>query len=75
VRFKLDENLSRSAADLIRTAGHDAVTVASQGLGGAADETLFEVGTAESRALVTLGSRFWASASLQSRPGAGIVVL
>jgi predicted nuclease of predicted toxin-antitoxin system len=54
VKFKLDENLSRRAADLIRAAGHDAVTVASQGLRGAADETLFEVYRRESRALVTL---------------------
>jgi hypothetical protein len=41
VRFKLDENLSRCAADLIRAAGHDAVTVASEGLRGAPDEKLF----------------------------------
>jgi len=34
VRFKLDDNLSRRAADLIRPAGHDAVTVASEGLRG-----------------------------------------
>jgi predicted nuclease of predicted toxin-antitoxin system len=54
VRFKLDENLSRRAADLICAAGHDAVTVANQGLRGAADETLFEVCRRESRALVTL---------------------
>jgi hypothetical protein len=43
VRFKLDESLSRRATDLIRAAGHDAVTVVSQGLRGAADETLFKV--------------------------------
>jgi predicted nuclease of predicted toxin-antitoxin system len=54
VKFKLDENLSRRAADLIRAAGHDTVTVVSQGLRGAADETLFEVCAAESRALVTM---------------------
>ena len=54
MKFKLDENLSRRAADLIRAAGHDAVTVASEGLRGAADETLFEVCMRESRALVTL---------------------
>jgi hypothetical protein len=34
VRFKLDEKLSRRAADLIRANGHDAVTVASEGLRG-----------------------------------------
>jgi predicted nuclease of predicted toxin-antitoxin system len=53
VKLKLDDNLSRRAADLIRTAGHDAATVFSQGLRGAADETLFEVRGRESRALVT----------------------
>jgi predicted nuclease of predicted toxin-antitoxin system len=59
VRFKLNENMSRRAADLIRAAGHDAVTtVVSQGLRGAADETLFEICTAESRALVTLDRDF-----------------
>ena len=54
MKFKLDENLSRHAADLIRAAGHDAVTVASQGLRGTLDETLFEVCRHEGRALVTL---------------------
>jgi predicted nuclease of predicted toxin-antitoxin system len=39
VKFKLDEDLSRRAADLIHAAGHDTVTVVSQGLRGAADET------------------------------------
>jgi hypothetical protein len=80
VKFKLDENLSRRAADLIRAAGHDTVTVVSQGLRGAADETLFEMCAAESRALVTLDRpraspatdrRFkpggWASASISAR--------
>ncbi|MGA7867599.1 MAG: DUF5615 family PIN-like protein [Stellaceae bacterium] len=54
VKFKLDENISRRTADLIRTAGHDGVTVANQGLRGAADETLFEVCRRESRVLVTV---------------------
>ena len=27
MKFKLDENLSRSVADLFRAAGHDAMTV------------------------------------------------
>jgi predicted nuclease of predicted toxin-antitoxin system len=58
VKFKLDENLSRRAADPIRAAGHDTVTVVSQGLRGAADETLFEVCAAESRALVTMDRDF-----------------
>jgi predicted nuclease of predicted toxin-antitoxin system len=48
VKLKLDENLSRRAANLMRSAGHDAVTVGNQGLSGAADETLFEVCKRES---------------------------
>ena len=40
MKFKLYENLSRRAANLIRAAGHDAVTVADQGLRAAADEGL-----------------------------------
>jgi predicted nuclease of predicted toxin-antitoxin system len=54
VKLKLDENLSRRAADLIRTAGHDVATSVSQGLRGAADELLFDVCKQESQVLVTL---------------------
>jgi predicted nuclease of predicted toxin-antitoxin system len=75
VKFKLDENLSRRAADLIRAAGHDAVTVVSQGLRGAADETVFEVCTAESRALVTLDRDFGQVLRYPPAASAGIVVL
>jgi predicted nuclease of predicted toxin-antitoxin system len=75
VKFKLDENLSRRAADLIRAAGHDAVTVVSQGLRGAADETVFEVCTAESRALVTLDRDFGQALRYPPAASAGIVVL
>jgi predicted nuclease of predicted toxin-antitoxin system len=75
VKFKLDENLSRRAADLIRAAGHDAVTVASQGLRGAADETLFEVCMRESRALVTLDRDFGQVLRYPPAATAGIVVL
>jgi predicted nuclease of predicted toxin-antitoxin system len=75
VKFKLDENLSRRAADLIRAAGHDAVTVASQGLRGAADEILFEVCRRESRALVTLDRDFGQVLRYPPAASAGIVIL
>ena len=58
MKFKLDENLSRQAADLIRAAGHDVATVASQGLRGAADERLFELCKSERRTLATLDRDF-----------------
>ena len=75
MKLKLDENLSRRAADLIRAAGHDVVTVASEGLQGVADERLFEVCTAESRALVTLDRDFGQVLRYPPAASAGIVIL
>jgi predicted nuclease of predicted toxin-antitoxin system len=75
VKFKLDENLSRRAADLIRIAGHDAVTVVSQGLRGVADEALFQVCKCEGRALVTLDHDFGQVLRYPPATTAGIVVL
>jgi predicted nuclease of predicted toxin-antitoxin system len=42
MRFKLDENLSRSVAELSRSAGHDAMTVREQGLQAAPDDRVFD---------------------------------
>jgi predicted nuclease of predicted toxin-antitoxin system len=75
VRFKLDENLSRRAADLIRAGGHDADTVVGQGLRGAPDETLFQVCKHEGRALVTLDRDFGQVLRYPPAMSAGIVVL
>lgn len=41
MRFKLDENIGRQAADLLRRAGHDVETVRGEGLGGAGDDVVF----------------------------------
>ena len=57
-RFKLDENLPARAAEALRKAGHDVRTVLEQDLGGAADQTVFDACTAESRVLVTLDLDF-----------------
>jgi len=54
MRFKLDENLSGSVAELFRGAGHDVMTVRDQRLQGAPDEEVFDVSVREHRALVTL---------------------
>jgi len=75
VKFKLDGNLSRRAADLFRAAGHDAVTAVGQGLRGAADERLFEVCKGESRTLVTLDRDFGQVLRYPPAASAGIVVL
>ena len=58
MRIKLDENLPDGAADVLRAAGHDAVTVLDQGMGGGVDPVIAEVCKRESRALVTLDLDF-----------------
>jgi predicted nuclease of predicted toxin-antitoxin system len=75
VKFKLDENLSPSLAELFTSAGHDAHSVVEQGLGGAADPSVLIRCTQESRVLVTFDLDF---ANIQAYPPgehAGIVVL
>jgi len=74
VRFKVDENLPVEVADLLRAAGHDALTVLEQLLGGAHDPKVIAVCAGEDRVLVTLDTDF---ADIQDYPPAehpGIVV-
>ena len=76
MRFKLDENLSPSLAELFGATGHDAHSVAQQALGGQPDERVIDVCSRELRALVTLDLDF--SNILAYYPPAnfaGIVVL
>ena len=47
-RFKIDENLPIEAAELLVAAGHDAVTVADQGMVGNPKTTLASVCQRES---------------------------
>ena len=56
MRFKVDENLPAEVADLLRAAGHDAVTVNDQGVGGAKDPDLANLLQREQRAFID--SRF-----------------
>jgi predicted nuclease of predicted toxin-antitoxin system len=54
IRFKTDENLHPETADLLRSAGHDALTVWDQSLRGRPDADIAAICRAEGRALVTL---------------------
>ena len=54
MRFKLDENMPTEAAILLDGAGHDAMTVVEQGLGGAEDAAILDLCRREKRVLVTL---------------------
>src|ERR1051325_1561091 len=58
LRFKIDENLPADVAVLLRSAGHDACTVADQRMTGADDATLARACASESRAIVTLDLDF-----------------
>jgi predicted nuclease of predicted toxin-antitoxin system len=58
MKFKLDENIPVEASALLREAGHDAVTVLDQQMGGKADEHIIQVCSQEQRALITLDLDF-----------------
>lgn len=75
MRLKLDENLGRSAAGLLRHAGHDVATIAEQELWGTADRALIEICLAERRCLVTLDMDFGNPLLLNPSDYAGIAVL
>jgi predicted nuclease of predicted toxin-antitoxin system len=58
MRFKVDENLPVEAAEQLREAGHDAMTVADQNLNGQPDRIIAEAVRNEQRTLVTLDIDF-----------------
>jgi predicted nuclease of predicted toxin-antitoxin system len=75
VRFKVDENLPVEVAAVLRGAGHDAATVADEGVGGSADPDLASLVQREGRALLSLDVGF---ADIRSYPPSahhGLVVL
>src|SRR6266850_6894271 len=75
MKFKLDENISRRGGELLRSAGHDAITVRDQGLAGSDDEEIFAVAASEDRALITLDYDFAQILRFPPEQSAGIVVL
>ncbi len=58
MKIKLDENLGRMGAELLRAAGYDVATVFEQQLMAATDNQLISVCAAEGRCLVTLDLDF-----------------
>ena len=53
MKFKIDQNLPSECAEILAEAGHDAMTVVQQALGGAPDEKIVQVCRAEERILIT----------------------
>ena len=58
MKFKLDENLPELVRESPSELGHDAHTVAEEGLAGAKDETVLQACVAEDRVLITLDLDF-----------------
>jgi predicted nuclease of predicted toxin-antitoxin system len=58
MKFKIDENLPVEAAEDLRQAGHDALTVADEKLAGQPDVRLADVCRVEGRAVLTLDLDF-----------------
>jgi len=58
MKFKVDEHLPIEAAELLLQAGHDAITVLGQGLGGADDPAIAAICLQEDRAFITLDLDF-----------------
>jgi predicted nuclease of predicted toxin-antitoxin system len=75
MEFKIDENLPVEAAELLRAAGHDAVTIHDQSMVGERDPQVAAVCRVEQRALVTLDLDFSDIRAYPPGEYAGLIVL
>ena len=73
--FKIDENLAREAAALLRVHGFDALTVGEQKLRGTQDPQLLRVCGDEGRVLITLDMDFANIRVYRPTEHLGIIVL
>ncbi len=58
MRVKVDEDLPRVVTQMLRSRGHDSISVIEQAMGGATDEALWSAVQAEQRFLVTADKGF-----------------
>jgi predicted nuclease of predicted toxin-antitoxin system len=73
--LKVDENLPAEASVLLLDAGHDALTVHDQRMGGSTDDSIADVCKTENRAILTLDLDF---ADIRAYPPdkySGLIVL
>ena len=75
MRFKIDEKAPREVCDLLSDAGHDAISVGQQGLGGAGDARIYQLCQEEKRALVTLDVDFANLRASDPRSSSGVIVI
>ena len=58
MKIRLDENVARGVAELLRELGHDVLTVPEQGMSGRNDDDIWPVIQAEGRVLITQDKGF-----------------
>ena len=75
MRIKLDENIPTSAAERLRSAGHDVDTVADENLIGADDTDVLRAATSVERLVVTLDRGFGDIRAYPPGSHGGILVL
>lgn len=75
MNFKVDENLPLEIASLLTEAGHFAVTVLDQSLGGSIDSKVMTICVEENRALVTIDLDFSNIRAYSPQSLPGIIVL
>lgn len=75
MKLKTDENLPIEVAEAMRAAGHDALSVLEQDLGGWADPGIAEICRSEGRVLVSLDTDFADVRAYPPRDYAGILVI
>jgi predicted nuclease of predicted toxin-antitoxin system len=75
VKFKLDENLPASAAEVLADAGHNTDTVTGEGLTGAPDQSVVAAATVARRVLTTLDQGMGDIRAYPPGSHAGVVVL
>ena len=75
MKVELDENLPRSAGEVLVAAGHDADTVVEEKLVGATDPKVVAAAAATGRLLITLDRGLGDIAAYPPRSHAGILVL
>ena len=75
MKIKLDENLGRSARQLLRRAGYDVDRVTEEGLSGSPDGLVQQRATAEQRLLITLDKDFGDVRQFPPDSHSGILVL
>ncbi len=75
MKFKTDENLPIEAAEVLRRAGHDAVTVLEEHLSGSVDPIVASTCQQEERALITLDTDFTDIRAYPPEQFSGLIVL